>query len=186
MQVFAAIDFETANFDRKSACAVGLVRVENGYIVARESRLIKPRSRNFRFTDLHHISCDMVAYCPTFDEVWQEMNHLIKEVSFFVAHNAPFDRSVLHACCAMVGIDPPRLPFLCTLHLTRVLWGPPADLAAICERLGISLQHHDPGSDAEAAARIALIAMKNNIRLLPAKPKQKFMKFSKKRWSNSP
>ena len=30
---FTAIDFETANADRGSACAVGLVMVENGEIV---------------------------------------------------------------------------------------------------------------------------------------------------------
>jgi hypothetical protein len=36
---------------------------------------------------------------------------------------------------------------------------PPTDLAFVCEQLSIPLRHHDPLSDAEAAARIMLAAM---------------------------
>ena len=44
---FVAIDFETADYQRDSACAVALVRVESGKIVAREHRLIRPPRRTF-------------------------------------------------------------------------------------------------------------------------------------------
>ena len=43
MSVFVAIDFETADAKRDSACAVGLVRVESGRVVYRESRRHKWR-----------------------------------------------------------------------------------------------------------------------------------------------
>jgi DNA polymerase III subunit epsilon len=36
---FAALDFETADYQQDSACALGLVRVEAGRIVQREYRL---------------------------------------------------------------------------------------------------------------------------------------------------
>ena len=39
---FTAIDFETANSHRGSACAVGLVKVRDGHIVDTASWLIKP------------------------------------------------------------------------------------------------------------------------------------------------
>ena len=39
---FAAIDFETANYARDSACAVGITIVQAGRITTRESRLIRP------------------------------------------------------------------------------------------------------------------------------------------------
>jgi DNA polymerase-3 subunit epsilon len=39
---FTAIDFETANGDSASACAVGLVKVRNGKIVDSYSSLINP------------------------------------------------------------------------------------------------------------------------------------------------
>jgi DNA polymerase-3 subunit epsilon len=44
---FTAIDFETANADRGSACAVGLVVVEDGQIVSRTSQLIRPEPCRF-------------------------------------------------------------------------------------------------------------------------------------------
>lgn len=43
MPSFVAIDFETANPSRGSACAIGLVKVEKGKIVAKEVRLIDPQ-----------------------------------------------------------------------------------------------------------------------------------------------
>ena len=42
MSVFVAIDFETADQGRDSACSVGLVRVENGAIVKTAVQLIQP------------------------------------------------------------------------------------------------------------------------------------------------
>ena len=45
---FAALDFETADHTPSSACAVGVVIVEDGRIVRRLSRLIRPPGRHFR------------------------------------------------------------------------------------------------------------------------------------------
>lgn len=40
---FAAIDFETATGRRNSACAVGIVTVEDGEIIDKYYSLIRPR-----------------------------------------------------------------------------------------------------------------------------------------------
>ena len=43
---YTAIDFETANeFERASACAVAVVRIEDGRLAARHSWLINPQTR---------------------------------------------------------------------------------------------------------------------------------------------
>lgn len=42
MSIFIAVDFETAAYRADSACAVGLMRVENWQVTARVSRLIRP------------------------------------------------------------------------------------------------------------------------------------------------
>ena len=42
MRDFAAIDFETANYDRSSVCSVGVVIVRNGEIVDKFYSLIQP------------------------------------------------------------------------------------------------------------------------------------------------
>lgn len=43
---FVAIDFETADPKRDSACALGIVVVDKGEIVDREYRLIRPPRKN--------------------------------------------------------------------------------------------------------------------------------------------
>jgi DNA polymerase-3 subunit epsilon len=55
-ETFVAIDFETADDGRDSACAVALVRVENLEIVRRETRFVRPPRRQFRFSHLHGIT----------------------------------------------------------------------------------------------------------------------------------
>ncbi|VTT99171.1 exonuclease : DNA polymerase III epsilon subunit-like 3'-5' exonuclease OS=Cyanobium gracile (strain ATCC 27147 / PCC 6307) GN=Cyagr_1089 PE=4 SV=1: RNase_T [Gemmataceae bacterium] len=162
---FVAIDFETADNGADSACAVGLVRVEGRAIVAREKVLVRPPRERVLFSWLHGITWDMVKDAPAFCEAWQRLAPRLDGVEFLAAHNAPFDRRVLHACCEAGNVPPPPHPFVCTVQIARRHWGlKPNDLASVCRRLGIGLVHHDPLSDAEACARILLAATH------PAKP----------------
>ncbi len=156
---FIAIDFETADYQPDSACAVALVRVEGDRIVQRSHFLIRPPRSRFIFSYLHGITWEMVAEAPTFGELWPELKPLLTGVKFLSAHNAPFDRGVLHACCAAHGRKPPRIPFLCTVKLARQTWRVfPTKLPDVCNFLGIPLNHHNAASDAEACARIVLAA----------------------------
>ncbi len=156
---FTAIDFETANTYRNSACAVGLVRVENGRVVRRAHHLIRPPFRLFTFTYLHGIDWAMVRSSPTFAEVWPLMAPFFKGVDFVAAHNAPFDASVLRAAARQYGVALPHVTFKCTVRLARDTWGlRPTTLRHVADFLGLDLHHHDAGSDAEACARIVLAA----------------------------
>lgn len=159
---FAAIDFETANHDRDSACAVGIAVVRDGDLVSLERRLIRPPSDDFHFTYIHDITWEDVRDEPAFAEVWEEVLPLIEGVRFLAAHNAPFDRGVLEACCRRYGVKPPREEFLCTVQLARRVWDIyPTKLPDVCRALDIPLDHHEAGSDAEACARIVLAAAGN-------------------------
>jgi DNA polymerase-3 subunit epsilon len=157
---FVAIDFETADTGRDSACAVGVVRVEKGRIVRSESRLIRPPRRDFVFTYIHGIAWEDVAEAAPFRDVWGELEGLLDGADFFAAHNASFDKSVLAACCTAARTDPPALPFQCTVRLARRVWGiRPTTLPDVCRALDIRLRHHDALSDAEACARIMIAAL---------------------------
>jgi DNA polymerase-3 subunit epsilon len=157
---FVAIDFETADTDADSACAVGLVRVEDSKIVARETLLIRPPRPRILFSYLHGITWPMVKDAPVFKDAWVKLAPLLDGVTFLAAHNAPFDRRVLSACCTAHGLRAPALPFVCTVQLARRKWAmKPANLPAVCRRLGIGLLHHNAGSDAEACARIVIAAV---------------------------
>jgi len=156
---FAAIDFETADYGADSACAVAIVRVRDGRVVARDCRLIRPPRREFVFTYIHGISWSDVRDQPSFGELWPGLAPLLEGTDFLAAHNAPFDRNVLRTCCAEAGLSPPPLEFTCTVRLARRAWGIyPTKLPDVCRHLGIPLRHHDAASDAEACARIVIAA----------------------------
>ena len=67
---FVAIDFETADYGRDSACALALVRVEAGVIVQRAFHYIRPPRQRMLFTSLHGISWGQVAGAPRFTQPW--------------------------------------------------------------------------------------------------------------------
>lgn len=156
---FAAIDFETADHGPDSACAVGVVRVEGGRIVGRVAVLIRPPRPVVLFTRVHGLTWAVLRDAPPFADAWPKLAPLLDGVGFLAAHNAPFDRRVLAACCSTAGHSVPVRPFVCTVQLARRRWGQkPNNLPAVCRRLGIPLAHHDALSDAEACARIVLAA----------------------------
>ncbi len=157
---FVAIDFETADRPADSACAVALVRVEGLRIVERKACLLRPPRPHFVFSYVHGITWDDVANAPTFAKAWPALSTLLDGAAFLAAHNAGFDRRVLETCCGAAGLAVPNQPFQCTLQLARRVWGlNPAKLPDVCAHLGLPLRHHDPGSDAEACARIVIAAL---------------------------
>lgn len=162
---FVAIDFETADPKRDSACAVGIVVVEGGEIVKREYRLIRPPRAKFNpyCVRVHGIHWQDVCAEPSFGEIWPEIEPLFDGADFIVAHNAAFDKSVLQTCCRESGQPAPAQPFLCTVQLSRKTWELACNkLNAVCEFLGIDLNHHHAGSDAEACALIAVNGLRQN------------------------
>ena len=165
MSTFVAIDFETANHQKDSACAVGLAKGRNGRVEVVQSFLIRPPDPRFVFTDIHGLGWEDVCDAPTFSELWPMLHAWIDCAEFITSHNAPFDRSVLQACCTAYDVRPPRSPFTCTVQLARSQWGIyPTRLPDVCRRLRIPLRHHDAGSDAEACARIVLAAEREGWR----------------------
>lgn len=156
---FVAIDFETADPLPDSACAVALVRVEEGEIRDRFETLIRPPRPEVHFTHIHGLRWEDLQDAPNFAAVWPAMREFLEGAAFLAAHNAGFDRGVLEACCRAAGFEPPDLPFVCTVRLARAIWGLfPTRLPDVCRFLGIPLRHHQALSDAEACARIVLAA----------------------------
>lgn len=158
-ETFVAIDFETADRMPDSACAVALVRSEAEKIVYKHDFLIRPPRTYFEFTHIHGITWEMVADKPVFGELWPDLEPVFDGVDFLAAHNASFDRGVLNACCQAAGLNPPQIPFKCTVAMSRKKWGlNPAKLNNVCDFLGIPLNHHNALSDALACAKIVLAA----------------------------
>lgn len=165
---FAAIDFETATYSGDSACALAATIVEDGVIVQQLYELIRPPTRLFSFTHIHGLRWSDVQDAPDFAAVWEIFAPALREVEFLAAHNAPFDKGVLHACCARYGLAVPPQPFVCTVQLARAQWDlRPTKLPDVCRHLGIELVHHQADSDAAACARIVIAAEQEGWRRQP-------------------
>ena len=106
MQDFAAIDFETANFERSSVCSVGIVIVRGGEIVDSFYSLIQPEPNYYqwRCTQVHGLTREDTDEAPVFSEVWKQIDPLIEGLPL-VAHNAPFDKGCLRACLMTYQMD---------------------------------------------------------------------------------
>jgi DNA polymerase III subunit epsilon len=170
---FAAIDFETADYGRDSACALAIIRVENNEIIKKSYFLIRPPRPQFVFTYIHGITWKDVQNQPTFADLWPQFEECFQGIDFLVAHNAPFDKGVLAACCKNAQLPAPKYPFHCTVKLSRQTWAlPKANLPAVCQHLGLTLNHHNALSDAEACARIALAIRTHNLTLGETSPQQ--------------
>ncbi len=118
MGSFTALDFETANSDRTSICAVGIVRVEAGRIVSKTHQLINPQAP-FQYwnTKVHGITQFDVRNAPTFPEYWASIREHFSDV--VVAHNAAFDISCLRTTIDHFGLDCPLFDYYCTLCISR-------------------------------------------------------------------
>ena len=147
--IFAAIDFETADDGRDSACAVSIVRVVDYKLGGKFYGLIRPprppeEGIEFKWTHIHKLTWRHVKNERDFGQVWPDAEIMLEDAQFVVAHNAEFDRGVLYACCQAHGIEPPKLRWRDTMVLARNLWEiRPTKLSDVCKRLDIELDHHN-------------------------------------------
>ena len=157
---FTAIDFETANSNRNSICAVGLVIVEDGEIESITSELIQPEPLVFhpRNVALHGIAARDVCDSPTFARAWKSLRARIHGP--LVTHNAAFDMSAMRQALDEAGIRHPELDFLCTLAVSKRVdpHFPRHSLDFVARKRGIVFQHHNAADDARACALVALSA----------------------------
>ena len=159
MQDFAAIDFETANYERSSVCSVGVVVVRGGTVVDRFYSLIKPEPDyyNYRCSQVHGLCEVDTDSAPVFPLVWAKIEPIISGLPL-VAHNKSFDENCLKAVFRVYQMDYPDYEFLCTCIASRRVW--PAGshtLHVIAARCGYDLtNHHHALADAEACAAIAM------------------------------
>lgn len=157
---FVALDFETANSKRSSACSIGLAFVEDGKIVRTEHHLIKPRPNYFDSMNIHihGITPQDVKNAPLFNELWADLESKLSG-KMIVAHNASFDMSVLRATLSAYKIEYPDLQYACTYLLAKHLYPELINyqLPTVCKYIDYDFEnHHNAEADAVAVANIML------------------------------
>lgn len=156
---FIAFDVETPNCANDRMSAIGITVIEQGAIAAEYDMLVNPETRFDPFNiSLTGITPDMVAHQPSFPALWREIEPIMSS-GLLIAHNAPFDLSVLAKCLRGYGIDwQATVPYACTCQMSRRLLPqlPNHRLNTLCDYLGLDLDHHRAGSDSRACGEILL------------------------------
>lgn len=158
---FTAIDFETANGFRGSACAIGAAKYRNGRLVETHYTLLQPPAGYDRFDPrniaIHGITPTDVTTAPAFAEHFEEFYSFIDD-DVVVAHNAGFDIGVIEAGLEVSHKPIPRLEFACTLSLSRKTYqlASHALPSAAAEAGYVLKNHHNALEDAKAAAAIVV------------------------------
>ena len=165
-----ALDFETADFGKDSACAIGMVKIKQGIITDKFYSLIRPPRTRVCFTHVHGLTWAMLKNSPSFAEIWTEINTFLQDADGIIAHNASFDKGVLYGTCLSYNITAPIYPFYCTLKASRQnLKLAKNKLSDVCSALQIKLDHHNAISDANAAAEIFLYCARQGYDLQKCK-----------------
>lgn len=125
MESFVALDFETANWARASACAVGLVRFdEDGQVEDSFYTLIKPHPELSYFDPgniaVHGIHPHHVEDSPSWDQLYPEIATFIGDRPI-VAHNMAFDGYILSDLATLYDHEVFVNRRFCTLRLARKL-----------------------------------------------------------------
>lgn len=159
---FVAIDFETANPQRASACAVGLARVRDGRVVKAVHWLMRPPEGcddfGQRNIEIHGITARKVVGLPRFGAFLDRMLAGIGDDPL-VAHNAAFDRQVFEASVAQSQLTAPELVWVDSYKLAKTHLAGLADhrLPTTAGYFGVVLDnHHDAGADAIACAGVTI------------------------------
>lgn len=160
---YAAIDFETANYERASACSLGIVVSDGTRVTDEWYHLIRPPKMLFDegCMRVNHIRPEMVEEEPEFPAFWEEIASRLEGRVVF-AHNAPFDMGVLGAMLDWYDLPDLHFRYGCTVKLSRALWQDMGNhrLNTVAGLLGFSFQHHQALADAAACEYIVRAALK--------------------------
>lgn len=163
---FTVLHFEIANWYRKSACSIGMLRVEDGKIIDQFYSLIRPEPFWFHKinTSVHGITENECKNEPTFGELWPKIQDWI-DGQTIVSHNVSFERSVLNHLLKEYDLKANIEEYLCSSYLSRVAYPNLAsyELPSVYhEALSKPFDnHHHVLNDAIASAEIVVEVVKN-------------------------
>ncbi len=165
-------DVETPCQSQDRICSIGVIQTDDyGHILFRDSYLVNPEcSFSPNNIKIHGITRDQCACQPTFLDLWNSTLHNLFENSYLVAHNAPFDLSVLNKTLQHYDIEMKPVQYLCTLDI----WKSNRDdlesyaLDKICDAIGLPpFTHHNALADVTACYQIFSAAINNGFNINP-------------------
>lgn len=150
---YTVFDVETANSQRDSICAIGVIRYENNQIVYEKEILINPETEfNYFNTRIHGITEKDVVNALTFPEVWEEIGIYFTD-TILVAHNAKsMDLCALYRTLERYSMPLVSNKYICTMELAKKIFKNDDSvqtyrLDVLSKKYGIELLHHHNALD---------------------------------------
>jgi DNA polymerase III epsilon subunit-like protein len=170
--ILVGIDFEMANAIPGSICAYGLA-YQDGTTESAVMALHPDRGGQQERDRWHHISAAKTALGLGPDALYSRLLALPSD-AILVAHDANIDRTQLTGWFSMWDLPPLEFQWFDTLRIARREFGKHGrtGIAAMAERMGITVKPHDPADDARVSLAIAEHYDWGQIKLLD-KPKVK-------------
>jgi DNA polymerase III subunit epsilon len=156
MNEFIAIDFETANPKRVSACSIGVAHVSNGNIVDSYDYLIKPVGGHAAFqSKIHGIKHEHTHDKPQFDILFNDIKDIFR---YPLIGYSKFDEQVLNALSVHFSLGISFSYIDCCSQAKEAL---PIlknhKLKTVAKHFKLTpFKHHDAKEDAIACANIFL------------------------------
>lgn len=157
MKEFIAIDFETANYARASACSIGYVKVIDGTLSESSHHLIKPVGGHVPFhSKIHGITEADTCNEPMFDELFPSIREIFE---FPLVGYSKFDLQVLRALFSNfdLRIDLDEYTDACDLAKQVLPELSNHKLKTLVKHFRLpKFKHHDAREDAVACANVFL------------------------------
>ena len=123
------LDFETANPNSGSICAVGAALLENGKLTKTCEWLVRPHASVDwmlpKFTEIHGIEYLELRESPEFPEIWDSLKDVLQAGKCIIAHNARFDLRHLKRALQLYSLPAITFSYACSLEISRtciILW----------------------------------------------------------------
>ena len=160
---YIVLDVETPNGRNDSICSIGVELLDDDRVSDEWYTLVDPEAEfESMNTAIHHITPEMVAGAPKFEDVWARILPYAA-TRVFIAHNAEFDLTVLAKALSLRGMTIPDIRYICTVDLGRRIHynftNVKGDLVLsnFSRTLGVELtEHHNALFDTRACAGIFL------------------------------
>ncbi len=165
---FYAIDFETANDERISACAIGIVKVVQNKIISENFYFIKPPEEiNFSHfnIDIHGIEPSDVINESTFKELWLSKLKEKFENNLILFHNRSMDGSIIKQLLSHYKLDG-LVHNVDTMEIAKKN-DMPLKLVELTKKYNINFSNsHNATEDAKACALVGINMIKDGIDIL--------------------
>ena len=136
---FIALDLETATWNKSSICEVGIAIVKDSKVVETKSWLVRPYGNRYDSFNIsiHGITPEMTRDCPSFKEVWREVQPYLED-QVVVAHNTAFDMYALKYAFEENGMSYPNFWHFCSYRVARYCFKDTYSysLPIVCEAMG--------------------------------------------------